>query len=63
MYTVIKDFIDLHDNDHRYYVGDAFPRQGVRVSQSRLDALASADNRRGVPLIQKEPEEAGEADE
>ena len=57
MYRVIEYFTDLHDDDHEYRVGDTFPREGLKVSEARLAELASAENLRGIPLI--EPEKAG----
>lgn len=59
MYKVIKHFIDLHDNDHSYNVGDNFPREGVKVEKTRIQELAGSDNKQGTPLIElvEEPEE------
>lgn len=57
MYKVIQMFTDLQDNSHRYEVGDAYPRAGLKVSEERLNELASASNKRGVPLIEEIPEE------
>ena len=59
MYKVIKHFIDLHDNDHSYNVGDNFPREGVKVEKTRIQELAGSDNKQGTPLIElvDEPEE------
>ena len=51
MYTVVKFFTDLHDNNHPYSVGDTFPRDGVEVSAERLADLAGGENKQGVPLI------------
>ena len=51
MYKVIKYFVDLHDNDHPYNVGDPFPRSGVAVSEKRLAELSGSNNKQGVPLI------------
>lgn len=53
MYKVIKHFTDMQDNNHPYNVGDEYPRKGFSVLQSRLNALASADNRQGCPLIEE----------
>lgn len=53
MYRVIKAFTDLQDNNHAYFVGDAFPRNGVEVGAERIAELASDKNRRGVPLIEE----------
>ncbi len=59
MYKVIKHFIDLHDNDHSYDVGDTFPREGVTVEESRIQELAGSGNKQNTPLIElvEEPEE------
>ncbi len=60
MYRVIEYFTDLHDDDHEYREGDVFPREGIKVSKERLEELASAENLRGIPLIELvEPEKAG----
>lgn len=49
-YQVIKDFNDSHDNNHRYHVGDKYPRKG-RVKKERVDELSGSDNVIGVPFI------------
>lgn len=51
MYKVICFFTDLQDFNHPYNEGDFFPRSGVKVSQERLNELASSKNKRGKPLI------------
>ena len=53
MYKVIKSFTDLQDNNYAYYVGDAFPRNGVVVGAERIAELSSDKNRLGVPLIEE----------
>lgn len=53
MYKVLKFFYDLQDNDHAYYVGDVFPRNGLAVSEERLAELSGRNNKQGVPLIGK----------
>lgn len=53
MYKVLEFFHDLQDGGHEYHPGDEFPRDGVKVSETRLAELSSADNRRGMKLIQK----------
>ena len=53
MYKVIKFFTDLQDNQHPYYVGDVYPREGVTVNQKRFDELSSNKNRQKTPLIKK----------
>lgn len=56
MYRVIKYFTDLQDNKQPYNPGDEFPRDGLKVSQKRLDELASNKNKRGEPLIEFVPD-------
>jgi len=51
MFKVVKDFVDLHDDNHLYRAGDKFPRDGVDVSEARTTELASGKNRCGVVLI------------
>lgn len=62
MYKVIKYFTDLQDNHYAYQVGDVFPHEGKQVSDKRLAELASADNKRGIPLIAKVEEDEAEAE-
>lgn len=62
MYRVIKHFIDLHDNDNRYDIGDTYPREGIEVSEARVAELAGSGNKQGEPLIEL-IEEAPEKDE
>ena len=53
-YKVIHRFTDLQDFNHLYNVGDVFPRIGMKVSQSRIDELASGKNKLKTPLIELE---------
>lgn len=53
MYKTIVYFTDLLDKEHPYNPGDIFPRKGLQVAQSRIDELASSNNKRGKPLIEK----------
>ena len=53
MYKVIKAFADLQDNCHEYSEGDAFPREGLDVSQERIAELSGTENKRGEQLIEK----------
>lgn len=53
-YKVIHRFTDLQDFNHLYNVGDVFPRVGMKVSQSRIDELASSKNKLKTPLIKLE---------
>ena len=52
-YKVIHYFTDLQDFNHPYKVGDTFPRLGFKVSNERLEELASNKNKQGKPLIEK----------
>lgn len=52
MYRVIKFFTDLNDNNHAYHAGDEFPREGIAVSDERIEELAGKNNKQGVPLIE-----------
>lgn len=52
MYKVVKAFTDLQDNNHVYLAGDKYPREGVEADEKRVAELASADNKRGVALIE-----------
>lgn len=62
MYKVIKCFTDLQDNHYVYHVGDTFPRDGVETSKSRLTELSTANNKRGIALIEEIPEIVAEQD-
>ena len=53
MYRVIKAFVNLQDNNHKYDVGDIYPHNKKKVSASRIKELSTDKNRRGVPLIEK----------
>lgn len=58
MYRVIIPFIDLQDGEHAYNIGDAFPREGHTVSEARINELSGTKNKRKMPLIAEEPDEA-----
>lgn len=60
MYKVIKHFVDLQDNNHKYDVGDTYPRKGLNVLQSRINELASHKNKQKTPLIEEIPEKVEE---
>ena len=60
MYKVIKFFTDLQDNGHAYNVGDTFPRDGITVSEKRINELASTKNRQHKALIKKIVDNAGD---
>ena len=55
-YRVIKHFVDLQDNNHKYDVGDAYPRKGLNVLQSRINELATNKNLQKTPLIEEIPD-------
>ena len=54
MYVVIKEFVDLKDNRHRYMVGDRYPHHGGAVNKSRIKELSGRDNMSHTPLIQED---------
>ncbi|MCL2865625.1 MAG: hypothetical protein FWE25_08810 [Lachnospiraceae bacterium] len=58
MYRVIKGFIDFHDQNHKYKIGDTFPRVGIQVTDRRIAELAGRNNRQGEPLIACEKDTA-----
>ena len=62
MYKVIEFFTDMHDEDYLYNVGDIFPRVGITVTDKRLEELSGSSNKRGIPLIEKVPDEEAEKD-
>lgn len=51
MFEVISFFTDLQDGDHRYNVGDVYPRSGLAVTEERYRELASSNNKQRRPLI------------
>lgn len=53
MYRVIEYFEDLQDNGQPYNVGDVFPKGNKKVTEERLNELATDKNRRRIPLIEK----------
>lgn len=57
MYQVIVEFYDLQDKYKHYLPGDTFPREGLSVSDERLEMLASDRTTLGVPVIAKVEDE------
>lgn len=57
MYKVIEAFMDLHDQNYPYGVGDTFPRVGVAVTDKRLKELSGSSNKQGRPLIKETEDE------
>ena len=49
---------DLQDDNHKYEVGDVYPRKGLKPTKKRISELASVNNRRGIALIEKVDEDA-----
>lgn len=56
-YRVIKSFTDLQDNNHVYFEGDVFPRDGSEVDNARYLELSTTANKRGEVLIEVVGEE------
>lgn len=55
-YKAITYFKDSQDTFHAYHPGDEYPREGLQVSEKRLEELATDKNRRGTPVIEAIPE-------
>lgn len=58
MFKAIRYFEDLQDNGHPYHAGDAYPREGLEVTEERIAELASANNKQLKPLIEEIPDVA-----
>ena len=61
-YKVIEDWKDFEDNDYIYYKGDPYPREGLEVSEERIQELSTKDNKRNQVLIaavEKYPKHTG----
>lgn len=67
MWRVTEGFFDTQDDNHRYEVGDKYPRDGYTPSEKRIEELAGVKNRRHTALIVKdkkaEPEKSAETPE
>lgn len=57
MYKAIAEFVDLQDSNHKYRVGDEFPRPGFEVADVRIEELKSDNNKLKKPLIEEVAEE------
>ena len=53
LYRAAVEFFDLQDGNRLYHAGEPYPRDGLKVSDARLDELAGNGNRMGHPLIAK----------
>lgn len=51
MYTVVRHFTDLQDNNHKYNEGDIYPREGYIPSAERIKMLSTAENKQKTALI------------
>lgn len=60
MYRVVVPFNDLQDNNHRYEVGDVFPRGNKEVTLDRYVELSTKKNKRGIILIEEVEEDKKE---
>lgn len=50
-YEVIRYFTDAQDNEYAYREGDLYPRDGLIVSEQRINDLISGNNFQRVALI------------
>ena len=63
MYRVVRYFEDLQDNSHPYSAGDKFPREGLIVSNERINELVSDNNKQHTQLIEYVDEEEAPVEE
>lgn len=53
-YEVIHSFKDLKDNEYIYHKDkDIYPREGLKPTKKRIEALETDKNEIGKPLIRK----------
>ncbi|MBZ5203197.1 hypothetical protein HU147_18500 [Planomicrobium chinense] len=51
-YVVVHDFTDLQDKNKIYRTGDTYPSPAnKKISEKRLNELASKDNKQGIQVI------------
>lgn len=62
-YEVVKYFTDATDDHFAYHTGDKFPRDGVEVSENRINDLLTGNNKRGVALIKAVEEKKPKTEE
>ena len=53
MYIIIKEFTDLQDDNHSYYLGRIYPYNKKDVSSERVEELLSDKNKLKEPLIKE----------
>ena len=56
-YRAIQYFTDLQDNKHEYNKGDEYPRNGLTVTEKRINELLGSDNKQKRPVIEIYTEE------
>lgn len=57
-YTVIRPFKDLNDPEqHEYSVGDTFPREGHKPTETFINGLLNGLNSAGSIFIEEVPDE------
>lgn len=56
MYIVTRYFTDAQDNEHFYREGDIYPRDGLSVSEQRIQDLMNGNNFQRISLIKKVPD-------
>lgn len=52
-YVVTRYFTDAQDNEYAYHEGDIYPREGLTVSEARINDLMSGNNFQRIALIKK----------
>lgn len=52
LYRAISTFEDIADDNHRYNIGDNYPRKGLTVSEARISELSGYNNKRNRPVIE-----------
>lgn len=57
MYRAIIGFTDSKVQRIHYDVGDTYPKDGVKVSKSRIQELLTNNNKRGFPVIEEVQED------
>ena len=50
-YVALCDFRDTQDERRLYRKGEQYPREGLNVSDQRLNGLLGTNNKAGFPLI------------
>lgn len=53
MYRAVTYFVDRLDGNHAYKPGDIFPRQGIEVSEERINQLLTGNNNANLVVIEE----------